>query len=257
MKHLIARVFFLSVLFLLALWSLFATIPVWPFVLIIGIWFVCNLIGSSFIHLNYHVKAYCNNPSETQNHITLTFDDGPKPNTLIVLDLLKKYGVKATFFCIGKNIEAHPEILKRIVDEGHLIGNHSYSHSHVFDFYRKNRVIAELEKTNALIEKIVGKKANFFRPPYGVTNPSIRRALEVTRHKTIGWNIRSMDGIIKNEKVIFNRIKNRIAPGSIVLLHDTRPKTVAVLEQLLQTLAEKNYKVVSTVELLNLEAYEN
>lgn len=203
------------------------------------------------------MKAYCSNLSETRNHIALTFDDGPKPNTLIILDLLKKHHAKATFFCIGKNIEAHPEILERIFNEGHIIGNHSYSHSHVFDFYRKNRVIAELERTDTLIEKITGKKVDFFRPPYGVTNPSIRRALEVTKHKTIGWNIRSMDGIIKNEKLIFNRIKKRISPGAVVLLHDTRPKTAAVLEQLLQTLAEKNYKVVSTAELLNLKAYEN
>ncbi|HMI08436.1 MAG TPA: polysaccharide deacetylase family protein [Flavobacterium sp.] len=257
MKHLIARVFFLSVLFLLALWSLFAAISVWHFVLVLLVWFLCNLIGSSFIHLNYHVKAYCSDPSETRNHIALTFDDGPNPNTLQILDILKKYNVKATFFCIGKNIGAHPEILKRIVAEGHIVGNHSYSHSHVFDFYRKNRVIRELKDTDALIEKITGKKPLFFRPPYGVTNPSIRRALEVTRHKVIGWNIRSMDGITKNGKVIFNRILKRISPGSIVLLHDTRPETAKVLEQLLQTLAEKNYQVVSAEQLLNLKAYEN
>ena len=244
-------------LFLLALWSLFSAINIWHFVLILVIWFLCNLIGSSFIQYNYHVKAYCNNSLETEKKIALTFDDGPNENTLIILNILKKHNAKATFFCIGKNIEKHPEILKQIVDEGHIVANHSYSHSHVFDFYRKNRVIKELEDTDALIEKITGKKSQFFRPPYGVTNPSIRRAVTVTKHKVIGWNIRSMDGIIKNSKAIFNRILKRISPGSVVLLHDTRQQTATVLEQLLQTLAEKKYEVVSTEQLLNLKAYED
>ena len=214
------------------------------------------VIGSFFISLNFHVKANCGNPLETKKIITLTFDDGPNENTLPVLDVLKKHNVKATFFCIGKNIEKHPEILKRIVDEGHIVGNHSYSHSNVFDFYRKDRVIGEIQKTDALIESISGKKVQLFRPPYGVTNPSIRRALEVTKHKVIGWNIRSLDGILKDEKIIFARIRNRIAPGGIVLLHDTA-HSVKILERLMLYLEENEYKVVSIEELLNIKAYEN
>lgn len=257
MKHLIVRLFFLSVLFLLALWSLFAAVSVWYFVWVLVIWFLCNLIGSSFIQLNYHVKAHCHNSQTNEKSIALTFDDGPSQNTLKVLDILKNHNAKATFFCIGNNIEKHPEILRRIDAEGHIIGNHSFSHSHFFDFYRKNRVTQELKETDNLILEITGKKAQFFRPPYGVTNPSIRRALEVTQHKTIGWNIRSMDGISKNTQAIFNRIVKQLSPGSVVLLHDTRPETNAVLEQLLQSLAEKKYKVVPVTELLNLKAYEN
>jgi len=229
----------------------------WHFVLVLVVWFLCNLVGSSFIQYNYHVNAYCNNLLETKKKIALTFDDGPNENTVDILGILKKHKAKATFFCIGKNIEKHPEILKKIYDEGHIVANHSYSHSHVFDFYRKNRVIQELKDTDALIEKVTGKTPQFFRPPYGVTNPSIRRAVSVTKHKVIGWNIRSMDGISKNTGAIFNRILKRISPGSVVLLHDTRPQTAMVLEQLLQTLAEKNYEVVSIEQLLNLKAYEN
>lgn len=215
------------------------------------------MMGSSFIGLNYHIKAYCSNPLETEKKIALTFDDGPHEMTLSVLELLEKYNAKATFFCIGKNIEAHPEILKKVVEEGHTIGNHSYSHAEFFDFYRKNKVIAEIEKTDALIETILGKKTTLFRPPYGVTNPSIRRALEVTKHKTIGWNIRSLDGVAKNEQFVFNRIIKRIAPGGIVLLHDTSIQTVHVLEQLLPFLQNNNYTVVPLEELLNIKAYED
>jgi peptidoglycan/xylan/chitin deacetylase (PgdA/CDA1 family) len=221
------------------------------------VWLATNVIGSALIQLNFHVKAYCHNPSETENKIALTFDDGPNQNTLQILDILKKHGAKATFFCIGKNIEKHPEILRQITADGHTVGNHSYTHSHFFDFYRKDRIVQELKETDNLILEITGRKPRFFRPPYGVTNPSIRRALALTKHLVIGWNIRSMDGVSKNTKAIFNRILKRLSPGSVVLLHDTRIETAQVLEQLLLTVAEKNYKVVPIEELLALKAYEN
>lgn len=241
----------------MAVFSLFTVVNFWLFAAVLGIWFVTNVVGSSLIRLNYHVKAYCHNPSEKGNNIALTFDDGPNENTLRILEILKKHDAKAAFFCIGKNIEKHPEILRQIVSDGHLIGNHSYSHSHFFDFYGKERIVQELRETDKLILEITGKKPHFFRPPYGVTNPSIRRALDVTKHLTIGWNIRSMDGVSKNTEAIFNRIAKRLSPGSVVLLHDTRTQTARVLEQLLLTLAEKNYKVLPIDQLLERKAYEN
>lgn len=225
--------------------------------MLVGLRFLFVLVGSSFMQFNYHVTAYCKNPNETEKRIALTFDDGPNEITPQILTLLKKYNVKATFFCIGKNIQQHPEILKQTFEDGHVIANHSFSHSNFFDFYRKDKVVKELQDTNAIIYNIIGKKVCFFRPPYGVTNPSIRRALCVTNHKVIGWNIRSMDGMIKNEKIIYSRIEKRIAPGSIVLLHDTSLTTVRVLEQLLLFLRANKYEVVGIEELLNLNAYEN
>ena len=251
------NIVFFVLLALLLLLSFFVTVNWWFFLILFVIRFLILVVGSSFIQLNFHVKAYCNNPFETQKNVALTFDDGPNENTLLVLDLLQKHQAKATFFCIGKNIEKHPEIVQKIASEGHFVGNHSYSHSHFFDFYRKNRLIDEIKKTDALLEKYIGKKVQFFRPPYGVTNPSIRRALEVTKHTVIGWNIRSMDGVLKNKKVVLNRIKNRIKPGGIVLLHDTSINSVHVLEQLLLYLNENNYKVVSLEQLLNSKAYED
>lgn len=242
---------------LLALVSFFAVVEIKYFVIVACIWFLIVFWGSTFIASNYHVKTYCNNALETEKKIAITFDDGPHEMTILVLDVLRKYNTKATFFCIGKNIEAHPDILKRSIEEGHTVGNHSYSHSPFFDFYRKNNVIAEIEKTDALIESVLGKKTSLFRPPYGVTNPSIRRALTITKHKTIGWNIRSLDGVIKKENFLLNRIIKRIKPGGIVLLHDTSIQTVNVLEQLLSFLQKNNYSVVSLEELLNIKAYED
>ena len=248
--------FFIFLLFLLNVLNLYLTIHFLWFLGIILIWIGINAFGSARISSNYHVKAFCNNPLETEKKIALTFDDGPTPYTLEVLDLLKKYNAKATFFCIGKNIEKHPEILQRIIDEGHLVGNHSYSHSKFFDFYNADKIKEELQKTDALLEKFTSKKINFFRPPYGVTTPSIRRALKITGHKVIGWNIRSLDGGTKNQELIFNRIIKRVSPGGIVLLHDTGSHSVLVLEQFLQFLQQNKYEVISVEELLHLNAYE-
>ena len=249
--------FFAFLLLLLFLLNFYVAINIWWFVVVILIWLGINAFGSSRISSNYHVKAFCNNPLETEKKIALTFDDGPSTFTLEVLELLKKYDVKATFFCIGKNIEAHPEILKQIIADGHLVGNHSYSHSKFFDFYNAKKIQEEIQKTDELLEKYTSKKINFFRPPYGVTTPSIRRALEKTKHKVIGWNIRSLDGGTKNQELIFNRIIKRLSPGGIVLLHDTASHSVLVLEQFLQFLQQNNYQVVSIEELLNLKAYKN
>ena len=249
--------FFILLLLLLLLLKLNIAIHwVW-FAVIVLIWLGINAVGSARISSNYHVKAFCNNPLETEKKIALTFDDGPSIFTLEVLALLKKYNVKATFFCIGKNIETHPEILKQIIAEGHLVGNHSYSHSTFFDFYNAEKIREEIQKTDVLLEKFTLKKINFFRPPYGVTTPSIRRALKKTGHKVIGWNIRSLDGGTKNQDLILNRIIKRVSPGGIVLLHDTASHSVLVLEQFLQFLQQNNYKVISSEELLNLKAYED
>ena len=248
--------FFIFLLLLLFLLNLYNAIHFLWFVVIILLWIGINAFGSARISSNYHVKAFCSNPLETEKKIALTFDDGPSIYTLEVLDLLKKYNAKATFFCIGKNIETHPEILQKVIAEGHLVGNHSYSHSKFFDFYNAKKITEELQKTDVLLEKFTSRKINFFRPPYGVTTPSIRRALKVTGHKTIGWNIRSLDGGTKNQELIFNRLIKHISPGGIVLLHDTGKHSVLVLEQFLQFLQQNNYDVISVEELLKLNAYE-
>lgn len=256
MKHVWASGFFVLLLALLALWSLFAPISVWIFVLVALLWLATAAVGSSFMALEYHVKSFrrAKNPG---SRIALTFDDGPAPETLKLLDLLKAHEVKATFFCIGAQLEKHPEIARRVHGEGHLLANHSYSHSHFFDFFGTSKVAAELRKTDALIAEITGHKPRFFRPPYGVTNPSIRRALLQTKHLVMGWNLRSMDGVRDNIGNITQRVQSRLKPGAIVLLHDNRTHSAAVLEQLLTSVRALNLEPVRLDELLELNAYEN
>ena len=219
---------------------------------VIAVYMVVVAYGSSIISSGYHLKAICSG-STKEKVVAITFDDGPHPVTMTILDVLKQHNAKAAFFCIGKNIEEYPEIMRRIVAEGHTIGNHSYSHTRTFDFYRKNRVVDELKKTDALLEQFSGKRNIYFRPPYGVTNPSIRRAVAETKHKVIGWNIRSLDTLIKDRETLLMRIKSMITPGGIVLLHDTSEHTAEALEELLKFLADNKYRVVPLEELLQPE----
>src|SRR5690606_35805009 len=112
----------------------------------------------------------------------ITFDDGPHPEfTPKVLNLLKKYDAKATFFCIGKHIELYPDIFKSIVEAGHTIGNHTYSHANDFGFFSVEKVISELQQTNAIIKQQIGLDARLYRPAFGVTNPRIKKALKTMK----------------------------------------------------------------------------
>jgi peptidoglycan-N-acetylglucosamine deacetylase len=223
----------------------------WWTVLPLSAWMAVVAVNSSRISSNYHVRTFCGNPKIGENVVALTFDDGPTEVTPQVLDILKSHHAQATFFCIGKRVVAHPDLVQRLVAEGHTIGNHTFTHAHTFDFYRKPQVVAELEQTDAAITNIIGRRPVYFRPPNGVTNPSIRRALAATGHRVIGWNIRSMDGVNRDEGKVLANIKKRLQPGGVILMHDTSAHSVRVLEQLMVYLQERNYRVVPLEYLLN------
>ena len=208
------------------------------------------------IGMSYHVPAYTRNDSAT-DEIAITFDDGPTEFTPKILKALQDANAKATFFCIGKQIEKHPEIFQRIIAEGHTVGNHSFSHSESIGFFSTKKVLDEIVATDMIILNNIRRRCNFYRPPFGVTNPQIARALKASGHKVIGWSIRSLDTKIKSEQLIVKRIEHRLKSGAIILLHDTSDKSVSVLEQLL-VLAQKNRLHSVTVDqLLKIPAYED
>ncbi|MBL7885268.1 MAG: polysaccharide deacetylase family protein [Flavobacterium sp.] len=256
LKHKNISVLSASLLLLLLLTSFFLEVKWWCFLVVWLFWLGLTAYGAFDIRANYFTKTYCSNLSISTKKITITFDDGPTEFTSQILDVLKQFNAKATFFCIGIQIEKNPEIFKRIYDEGHLIGNHSYSHSNAMGFFSVERVLNEIQQNDQLIASYLNKKPKFYRPPFGVTNPKIARALAVTQHHVIGWNNRSLDTVINEENTILNRIKKKVNPGGIVLLHDTSFKTLQVLEQLLLFLQTENYEVTPLDELLNLKAYE-
>jgi len=257
LKHKKIVLFCVAVVVVLFTLTFFTAVHWTFFLLLFLVWLGLTTWGSFDIRLNYFTKAYSSKPNSTLKEIALTFDDGPHEMTEKVLDLLKQFNVKATFFCIGKQIENNPELFKRIIAEGHLVGNHSYSHSENFGFFSFQKVVDEITKTNKLVEQLSGLKMNFFRPPFGVTNPMIAKAVLETKHLVVGWNIRSLDTVYEDENTIFERVKNKVQPGGIILLHDTSQKSVNVLERLLLFLKSENYSIVSVDKLLNLSAYEN
>lgn len=196
--------------------------------------------GSFDIQLKYFINSITQKRTKIKE-IALTFDDGPTEVTPKFLDLLKENNIKATFFCIGKQIEKYPETFQRIIAEGHTIGNHTYSHSNNTGFLSASKMIEEIEKCDEVISKIGNVKTHFYRPPFGVTNPNIAKAISKTQKKSIGWNVRSLDTVIDDEKKIYNRITKNLKSGSIILLHDTSEKTYQVLVELLLFLKRENY----------------
>ena len=230
----------------------FVYVSFWWYVLLFLALFWVILIGSFSMSWGLFLKAFTHNSSIKEKKIAITFDDGPNDlYTLKVLQLLKDYNAKATFFCVGKQVNKHPELLKRIDAEGHVIGNHSYTHSTTIGFKSTEEWLDEIKKTDQAIFKVLNHKPNLFRPPYGVTTPHLAKAIKVTGHKVIGWNIRPFDMAIKNPKTVLNRITKQIKPGAIILLHDKHERIEIVLEQLLQFLKKQDYQMVTINELLN------
>ena len=194
--------------------------------------------------------------------IVLTFDDGPDQEwTPKILDILKAYGVKATFFILGREAEDHPELVQRIAAEGHEIGNHSFLHPNLAEA-SDSRIRLELNATQRLIESITGKSTTLFRPPYNAdSRPADISELEPIRvaqslgYLTVLENIDPRDWQRPGADAILDRIKSQRTLGHIILLHDgggNRAQTVAALPRLLDYLKVRGDQVVSVAELLGL-----
>lgn len=220
--------------------------------------FILLLAGGGFFYASYsiragvYVKAFCEGRTK-RKVVSLTFDDGPDSRyTPLVLDVLKKYGVRAAFFCIGRKAEAHPALVDRMVREGHLIGNHSWSHKGSFPFFSCRKMEEELQRTGKVLEQISGQPVPFFRPPFGVTNPVVAAVVKKMNLKVTGWSIRSFD--TRNEPVekVLARIQRQLKPGAVILLHDRLPQSGELAERLLQYLRQENYEVVRVDEMFML-----
>ena len=216
----------------------------WGYYLALGLLFVGLLSWGVFdIRLGYFIPTLCHLKNKQKRQVVLTFDDGPTELTPLFLDLLNRYEVKAIFFCIGRQIAQYPQIVQRIKDEGHLIGNHTYSHIPQNCFASTAVMAQEIQQTDALLAQL-GIVTPYFRPPYGVTNPHIARAVRRTGKRVIGWDIRSLDTVIKDETRLWSRVVSKLSQGNIILMHDTSERTLRLLERLLKYLKENNYQVV-------------
>jgi len=234
---------------------LFELISIWLVFGVLTGYLIFLLILSTNIRLNFFVRSHNNNPEVEDRRVAITFDDGPVENTLAILTILEKYNVNASFFCIGKNVEKNPEIFKAILEHGHFIGNHSYSHTRSMGFLSTKKIIKEIETCDEICEKVAGIRPKTFRPPFGVINPKIQRALIKTEHLVVGWSVRSYDAVLSSQNYILKRIIKRIKPGDVILLHDNNLKTVYILEQLLIFLKDNNYTPVRVDNLFQIDAY--
>lgn len=227
MKHIINLLFLFAGVGIV-LWFFETAELLYTLLFIIGaVFFIALSIGVLWLRANYFLKAIHTVQSP---NVLLTFDDGPDPETTPkILKTLSEHGIKAMFFIVGSKAEKHPELLKKIQDEGHLIGNHTFSHPNIFALLPGSKVREEIEKGEATIVRITGNKTSWFRPPIGYTNPIIARVVRSLDLTVIGWNKRSYDTVIKDSQKLEKRLIKLTKPGSIILLHDNLPQTERTL----------------------------
>ncbi len=198
------------------------------------------IYASSHIGSDVYIKTICHNST---NKILFTFDDGPHPTlTPIILDILKEHNIHAIFFVIGKNALENPDIIKRIIAEGHQIGIHTYSHSAHFPLLKTAEIEKELQSTQEVIKGITQTTTYLFRPPFGVTNPNIARAVNKLKLQTIGWSIRSLDTSLSVEKA-YNRVIKQLHNNAIILFHDNRDNTPILIQKVLEYFKSHNIKI--------------
>jgi peptidoglycan/xylan/chitin deacetylase (PgdA/CDA1 family) len=200
--------------------------------------------------------------SRDEKLVALTFDDGPNdPWTLRIADVLDQHGVKATFFVVGKNADAHPEVVRALVERGHLVGNHSYHH-------RKRDAIfglrySELGKAETSIARAADVCPALFRLPNGFHTPWQLHAVSGHQMRTIGWDVQPSDWKNPPADEIVKRVVDSVRPGSIVLLHDgedthqgvDRSATLDALPGIIESLQAEGYRFVRVDELLSVPPY--
>lgn len=192
--------------------------------------------------------------------VALTFDDGPSPVwTPRILDELKKAQVKATFFMLGRHVEKYPEVARRVAEEGHEIGNHTYDHR-VILYYKPSELIEQLEKTKAVIKDATGQTTQFFRPPKAWVTEREKKYIKDLGYTIVLWTLNSKDWVTFDDKYMIKYLLRHIRPGDIILFHDSggafsaeggdRHETVLAVKRLIERLKERGYAFVTLSELL-------
>jgi len=185
--------------------------------------------------------------------VALTFDDGPDPiDTPEVLDILKAKEVRATFFVLGKEAQANPLLLKRLIKEGHEIGNHSYNHD-----YQQHRLVTEMSQTDQIIFEATGTHTYFYRPPGGLVSKTQLETVNKNGHIVALWSVDSKDWRNPGVKQIVDNVKRNVFPGAIILMHDGgyhRSQTVKSLGSIIDTLRNQGYRFATLSELRTLDS---
>jgi peptidoglycan/xylan/chitin deacetylase (PgdA/CDA1 family) len=206
----------------------------------------------------WYGHTFCGLP-QSSKQLALTYDDGPNdPHTLKLIHVLAKHNVKATFFLIGRYVRMRPDIVRDLVQAGHVVGNHTQTHP-LLIFQRAARVRRELEECQAAISEAVGSPASLFRPPVGGRRPVVMRIIREMGMKPVMWNITGYDWNAKSADDIENMVSRRVRGGNVILLHDgghlemgaDRSRTVEATERLITKFHAQGYSFVTIPQMLD------
>lgn len=179
--------------------------------------------------------------------VALTFDDGPHPAyTELLLEGLRERGIKATFFLIGVNVEGHEDIVRQIADDGHLIGNHTYSHVQLTSI-PDEEACEEIDGANQVIGEACGQQIRYIRPPFGSWQEDLE---SLTDMQVVLWSVDPEDWRVQDTQTVVERVLNEVEDGDIILLHDVYRTSVEAALQIVDRLTERGYEFVRVDELL-------
>lgn len=181
----------------------------------------------------------------TGKKIALTFDDGPGQYTEELLDGLRDRNVKASFFLVGENAQSHKDLILRMKEEGHLIGNHTYSHVMLTSVSNEEASL-EVCKTNTILSNITGEAVSWIRPPYGLWNKNTRCMKEMT---VVLWNVDPIDWSVQNTQKVVQHVETHVKEGSIILMHDIYHTSVQAALQIIDDLKKEGYEFVRVDEM--------
>ncbi|MCX6281286.1 MAG: polysaccharide deacetylase family protein [Bacteroidetes bacterium] len=227
------------------------------YTLLISVYLLVSVSMAFFPSSGFHYGNVLSSGNTEKKNLTLTFDDGPEAATTPgILEILKKFKIRAAFFVIGKKIAGNEDLLKKLDSDGHIIGNHSWAHSNLWDFNSSVRIADDLERNIMEVERVTGKRMKLFRPPYGVINPMVAKAIDNTEVTVVAWSLRSFDTTAVNPVTLLDKIVKNAKPGDILLFHDSCALTAGILEKIIVSLQERGYVFIPLDEMLNLQAYE-
>ena len=219
--------------------------------LLIALFFAAHCF---LLHAQAQAKIYRSVQTDTMK-IALTFDDGPHPRlTKQILDILDRYNTRATFFMVGENILNYPDTAREVIQRGHEVGNHSYSH-HCIPSLGREGIEEEIERCEDVLEELCEYRAHLFRPPQGAVNDYVEGCTERGDYTLVLWSLDTRDWECKNSEQILNQVLSKVQPGDIILMHDyigVRSQTPKALEIMLPKLLERGFEPTTVSDLLGL-----
>lgn len=204
--------------------------------------------------------------SAARGEVSVTIDDGPDPVvTPVVLDLLDEHRARATFFCIARQAERHPQLCREIVARGHSVQNHSHRHSHTFSLSGPRAFAREIDLAQEALAQITGRRPVFFRAPAGLRNPFLAPVLHARALQLVSWTRRGFDTVYTQPAGVLARLTHGLAAGDIVLLHDAgsrsapsgKPMVLEVLPELLRRIEQAGLRTVTLPQAMQAAGAES